>query len=167
MAIDARRGGHVQALGGADVARIMNTHERAFVIALESCAGGAVGFVADNQVEIGQAMLMLGVAQHLDGVVGAEHDGHVLVVVTCGDALCQRPGIGGGREAQFVGEGLDGIVFLAPTLLAHVAVRAHGETVQRHRAFLRPLGQGLLQQGQTGHEEQHALALACHRLGDL
>lgn len=38
----------------------MHLDELAFVLALEGGPGGSVGFVADNQIEVGQSMLPLG-----------------------------------------------------------------------------------------------------------
>ena len=144
----------------------MDAHEGAFIVAFERRAGGAVGFVANNQVKVGQPQL-LRLVNDLDGVIGAEHDGHVLIVLPRRHAQLKALGIGGGRVTQLVREGLDGIVFLSALLLAHIAVGTHCKAVQRDGAFLRPLGQGLRQQRQTGYQKQNALALACDALGDL
>ena len=127
--VDAGGGGHIQALGGTDVAGVVDADEGALVVAFEGGAGGAVCFVADDQVEVGQPVVVLGLVDDLNGVVGAEHNGHVFAVVAQGYALSQAPGIGGGRVAQLVGQRLYGIIFLAPTLLAYVAVGTHREAV--------------------------------------
>ena len=50
-AVDAGGGGHVEALGSADEGGVVDFYEVAFGIALEAGAGGAVGFVADDEVE--------------------------------------------------------------------------------------------------------------------
>ena len=81
VAVDARGGGHVEPLGGADEVGVVDFDEVAFVLVVEGGAGGAVGFVADDQVEVGQTVVVLGLADDVDGVVGGEHDAHVLGVV--------------------------------------------------------------------------------------
>ena len=53
VVVDARGCGHIQALGRADVRGVVNADEGGFVVAFEGGAGGAVGLVADDQVEIG------------------------------------------------------------------------------------------------------------------
>ncbi len=166
IAVDAWRGSHVQTLGSTQVIAVMDAYKGAFIIALEGSTGGAMGLVADNQVEFGKALL-LRLMDHVDGVVGAEHHRHMVGVMAGSHAQRQPPGIGGGRITQLMGEGLHGIVLLAALLLADVTVRTDGETVQRDSAFLGPFGQGLRQQRQTRDEEQHMLALASHRFSDL
>lgn len=81
----------------------MYADECALVLILEGGTRGAVGFVANDQVEFTQAMLVLGIPNDFDGVIGTEDDRHVIVVVARADALRQRLGIGGRRKAQFVG----------------------------------------------------------------
>ena len=89
-----------------------------------------MGLVTDDQVEIRQSVGVLCLMQHVDGVIGAEHHGHVLAVVAGGDAFRQGPRVGGGGVAQLVGERLYRVVFLAATLLAHIAIGTHRKTVQ-------------------------------------
>ncbi len=144
----------------------MDAHEAAFVIFAKGGTGGAVGLVADHQIEVGQAVVMLGAADDVDGVVGGEHHAHAVIIVALEHFRREAIRLGGGRVAQLVGENLYGII-LDLALLAHVAVRADGEAVQRGFAFLGPFGEGLRQQRETGHEEQHALAFAGQTLGDL
>ena len=166
VGIDARGGGHVQALAGLDKGGIMHFHETGFVLTVKSCARGAVRLVADNQVKRGQPMFPLRCTDDLDGMVGGEHHAHVLAVVALAHLRRQPCRVGGGRVTQLVGEGLHNvIVFLA--LVAHVAIGTDREAVQWGRAFLCPLGQGLRQQRQTRHQEQYALAAACQRFGNF
>lgn len=70
FAIKARGSGHVQAFVSADESSVMDFNEGAFILIAEGRAGGAVGFVADDQIEVGQSMALLGLAQGFDGVVG-------------------------------------------------------------------------------------------------
>ncbi len=53
VAVDARRGGHVEALFGFEEIRVVDFDEAGFVFARKRDAGGAVGFVANDQVEVG------------------------------------------------------------------------------------------------------------------
>ncbi len=144
----------------------MDAHERAFVIFAKGGTRGAVCFVADHQVEGVQAVIMLGAADHVDGVVGGEHHTHVLGVVALGHLRCEPISLGGRRVAQLVSKHLYGVIFHL-ALLANVAVGADGEAVERGFAFLRPFGERLRQQRQAGHEEQHAFAFAGQALGNL
>jgi hypothetical protein len=54
VAVDARGGGHVEALGARMKLVVVDLDEVALVLALELGAGGAVGLVADDQVERGR-----------------------------------------------------------------------------------------------------------------
>ncbi len=138
----------------------------ALVLALELRAGRAVGLVADDEVEVGQPMGLLRLLDDLDGVVGRVDDAHVLGVVARVHLVRQSRRVGRRRVLQLVHEGLDGVVVLrAP--LPDVAVGADGEVVQTRLALLRPLRQGLGEQGEAGDQEQHPLALAGDLLGDL
>lgn len=144
----------------------MNAHEGAFVIIFKGRASSAVGFVADDQVKCCQAVLMLSTADHVDGVVGGEHHAHMFGIMTLEhfrrEAIC----LGGGWVAEFVGEDLRGIL-ISLTFLAYIAVGAYGEAVEQSFAFLCPFGKSLRQQRQTGHQEQHTLALAGLLFGNL
>ena len=166
VTVDAWRSGHVQAFGRADVVAIMNAHEVAFVIVAKGGAGSAVRFVADHQIKSGQAMVCLGTADHVDGVIGGEHHAHVLGIVALEHFHREAIRLGGGRITQLVSEHLNRVI-LCLALLAYVAVGADGKAVERRCAFLRPLGKGLRQQRQAGHQEQYALALASQLLSDL
>ena len=118
----------------------MHLDEVAFVVVTKGGARGAVGFVAHDEVKRGQAVFLLCCADGVDGVVGAEHHAHVRVVMALAHFLRQSCWVGRGWVAQLMHLHFK---IIAPLLLAHVAVRAHGKAVQRGCAFLRPLGQGL------------------------
>lgn len=51
--VDARGGGHVEAPDGAEEVGVVDADEVAFGLVVEGGAGGAVGFVADDEVEGG------------------------------------------------------------------------------------------------------------------
>ncbi|MNF70985.1 hypothetical protein D3C84_529200 [compost metagenome] len=120
----------------------MDAHEGAFVIVVKGCAGGTVCFVADHQVERRQVVIVLGAADHVDGVIGGEDHAHVIGIVAFEHFCCEAIRLGGSRVAQLVGEDLNGIL-IGLALLAYVAVGADGEAVERGFAFLRPFGEGL------------------------
>jgi len=69
ICVVARGGGHVEELGGADEGGVVDFHEVAFQLAFEGGSGGAAGFVADDEIEIGEAVEVLGVGDDLDGVI--------------------------------------------------------------------------------------------------
>lgn len=165
--VDARGGRHVEAFGGANEGGVVDFDEGGFVLVVEGGAGGAVGFVADDEVEVGQAVLFLRGADDLDGVVGGEDDGEVGGVVAFAHLVREVAGVGGGRVAQLVGEGLDGVVVGLFALFADLGVGADGEAVERDGGFLRPLGQRLGKEGEAGDEEEDAPALAGDVFGDL
>jgi hypothetical protein len=52
-----------------------------------------VGFVADDQIKIGQAILVLGVADDANGMVGAEDSADVLAVVRLSISAVRRAGL--------------------------------------------------------------------------
>ena len=166
VGIDARGGGHVQALAALDKGSIVDFHKAGIVFVLIGCPGGAVRLIANDQVKACQPVFLLRFADHLNGMVGGEHHAHVLAIVALAHLRRQPCRVGGGRVTQLVGKGLHNvIVFFA--LVAHVAIGTDREAVQWGRAFLCPLGQGLRQQRQTRHQEQYALAAACQRFGDF
>ena len=79
--VDARGGCHVEPFRGMDELRIVDLHEVAFLLIVEGCSGGAVGFIADDEIEVRHAVEVLSLADCLDGMVGGEDDGHVVRVV--------------------------------------------------------------------------------------
>ena len=79
--VDARGGGHVQAFAPGDEVVVVDVHEAGFVVGAafgsQGDAGGAVGFVADDEVKFGQGAVFLGFADFVDGLVGGEDDAGV------------------------------------------------------------------------------------------
>ncbi len=65
VSIDFRGGGHVETASSGDVLRVMDAYKVRLVVLGQRHAGGAMGFVANNQVEFRQAGL-LRFADHLD-----------------------------------------------------------------------------------------------------
>lgn len=111
---------------------VVDLDETAFVIAFEGGAGGAVGLVADDEVEGWEMVLGLGAVDYADRVIGGEHHGDVLGVVPLGHGLGQTGGVGGGGVAEFMGEGLYPVVVFIGVfraLLADFAVGADREAV--------------------------------------
>ena len=145
---------------------VVDFDEVAFLLALEGGAGGAVGFVADDEIEGRQAVQVLGAADDVERMIGGEDDAHVLGVVALGHFHGEALGIGGGGVAEFVGEGLDDVLVLV-ALFPDLDIGADGEGMERDGAFLGPLGEGLGKQVQAGDEEEDALVLAGDFLGDL
>ena len=73
--VQARRGRHVEALGGANALAIVNQAKGRGVVAGALNARGAVGFVAEDQVE-GRCAASLRPLHDGERVVGAEHYRH-------------------------------------------------------------------------------------------
>ncbi|MCY1438928.1 hypothetical protein D9M71_551460 [compost metagenome] len=65
-----------------------------------------------------------------------------------------------------MGKGLYHVI-VSFTLLAHVAIGAHREAMQRGCTLLCPLRQCLRQQREAGHQEQHTLAGPCQLLSNF
>ena len=99
----------------------MDAHERTFIVAFEGGTGGAMGFITHDQIKLRQPLL-LRLMDHIDGVIGTEDHGHVILVLTRLYAQSQPLGIGSGWVTQLMGEGLHRIILLAALLLAHIAV---------------------------------------------
>ena len=97
VAINSRRGRHVETLRRADERRVMHLDKSTFVLVAEGGARGAVRLVADDKVEVGQTMALLGAADDVDRVVGAEDHAHVRGVVPFGHFGGQAGGLGSGR----------------------------------------------------------------------
>nr|VFK13229.1 MAG: hypothetical protein BECKLPF1236A_GA0070988_100844 [Candidatus Kentron sp. LPFa]VFK24465.1 MAG: hypothetical protein BECKLPF1236C_GA0070990_1001316 [Candidatus Kentron sp. LPFa] len=170
IAVDARSGGHVEALVPLDEIGVVDLDEAAFVFTFEGGAGGAVGLVADDEVEGWEVVLGLGAVDYADGVIGGEHHGDVACVVPLGHGLGQTGGVGGGRVAEFMGEGLYPVVVfvgVSRALLADFAIGADREAVERGLALLGPFGEGLGEEGEAQHQEEHPLAGTRHGLGDI
>ncbi len=164
--VDARGGRHIEALGGAEVFGIVDADEVAFRFIIEGGSGGAVGLIADDEIEIAEAVKVLGAADDIERMIGGEDDAHVVRVVALFHFLREALGIGGGGVAELVGEGLDD-VFILVALFPDLGIRADCEGVERDVAFLGPLGEGLGKQVQAGYEEEHELVFPGDFLGDL
>jgi len=69
FAIDARCGGHVEALAGVQECVVVDLDEGGFVVSFESHASGSMGFIAYNQIE-GASVIPLGLRDDINGLVG-------------------------------------------------------------------------------------------------
>jgi len=161
----ARGGGHVQALGPAQVGVVVDPDEVRLVRLGQGDAGGAVGLVADDQVEVGHP-LALGAGDDVDRLVGGEDDGELVVLGALADLRGQGLGVRGRGVDQVVDrEVLRGVG------LADLHVGAHGIRAEGDLGLLLPLAQALVEQLDRGDEEQDGggLGLAAGRelLGDL
>lgn len=166
VGVDARRRSHVEPLLAANELGIVNAHEGGFLVVVEGGSGGAMGFVADDEIELGEAEFLLRFVDDFDGVICGKDDAHVPGVVPLGHLFRQPPRVRGRRIAKFMDEGLNHIV-VRLALLADFGVRANRETVQRRFALLSPFGQGLGQQCEAGDKEQNSFVAACDFFGDL
>ena len=99
----------------------MDKDEGAFVFILEGGTRSAVRLVADDQIEVSELVLLLRCADRCNGMIGAEDDSHVFVVVPGAYFLGEAHGIGGCGIAQLMRQGFDVVVVLI-ALLADVAV---------------------------------------------
>ena len=118
----------------------MDAHECGIFFVGVGCAGGAVGFVANDQIEFAHLVFLLGLADAFDGMVGREDDAHVLVVVALFDFAGKFLGVGGRGVSELVNESLDDVVvFLA--LLADLGIGTNCKAVERDFALLRPFGE--------------------------
>ena len=75
LRVEARRGGHVEALGGADAPAVMDQAKGGGVVAGALNASGAVRLVAEDQVE-GRGAVALRPLQDGERLVGAENHRH-------------------------------------------------------------------------------------------
>ena len=142
---------------------VMNLYEVAFIVIAKGHAGGAVGFIADDNIKGGKVEFVLSAADHFNGMVGSKNNAHVCGIVAAGYFFRQPGRVGGSGVAQLMGKGLNNVVILF-ALFAHIAIRANGKAVQRHGAFLRPFRKSLRKQGKTGHQKKHAPAAPSHCL---
>ena len=98
VAVNLRRGRHVDALLRRDQTVVVHLGERALVgkvVRGGGCSGGAMGLVADDEVERIESHA-LGIGNHLDGLVGREHDVHALRAVEALYLLVQCRWVCGG-----------------------------------------------------------------------
>ena len=75
VAVDPRRCRHVEPAHAGDVRVVVDPRERGLVACIPEGAGGAVRFVADDQVERAQSLL-LSARDHVQRLVGREHHRH-------------------------------------------------------------------------------------------
>lgn len=164
LAVDTRSGRHVQAPVPADVGIVMDPDERRLVLAGQRDAGGPVRLVANDQIEPGQPF-PLRRRDRGDGLIGGEHNGQPRGRLHASHLREQPVRVGGGGKRQVV----DGhvVVIAHGVLLADLRIRADGEGTQRLLGLIRPLAQGLGEQGDGGDQEQHSGALAMPCLGAL
>ena len=168
-AVDARGGGHVEPFRGADEPGVVDFYEVAFLVVLEDGSGGAVGFIADDEIEVSHAVKELGAADAIDGMVGGEDDGHVVGVVAFRHLVGEALGISGGGVLQLVGVGFDDVLVdgALAALFPDLCIGADGEGSERDCALLCPLGEALGKEVQAGDEEEDAFARTGDVFGDL
>ena len=146
--VEARGGRHVKALGSLDVVGIVDADKVAGVLTGQGDAGGAVGFIANDEIEIVEAYL-LGVMHRLDGLVGGEDDVKALGTLAgfkaCGDVLA----LGRNGNLKVIDSDVLG-------LLGDLAIGAHREGTHVEAALGGPFLQGLGEQGNRRHEEEDA-----------
>ena len=133
-------------------------------LAVEGRASGAVCFIADDQIEFGQARF-LRAGQGDDGLIGRENDRHPFGIVFT-RLFGDLGRIGGGRKRQIVDFDFSDIVGAFPAL-ADMRVRADGKGADGRFRIVGPFPNRLRHQRQRRHHEQNALALARDGLGDL
>ena len=154
LAVDARRGGHVESPFAADVLVAVYLREVGLLRPLEGGAGRAVGLVADDQVERAERAGLLGLGDGVDGLVGREDHRHALRRLELqGEAVLDEAVRGRGRgEAQVADRD---VAFLAVGL----AVGADGQRGDLVLRLLRPDTEALRKERNRRHHEQHRLAL--------
>ena len=166
VAIDARGRSHIEPLVAPEEFGVMDLNEVTFLFVIEGGPGGAVGFVADNQIEVIKPVLMLGAANDIEGMVGREDDTHVPGVMTFRHFAGETLGISGGRVAKFMRQCLDDILVFV-SLLTDCGIGANGEGMERRFALLGPLGEDLGKERETWNEKENAPPWPCISLGNL
>ena len=69
ISVDARSRGHVHPLAGANERCIVNLNEGTFIFALECCASCAVRLITNDEIELGERVLLLRFADDINGVI--------------------------------------------------------------------------------------------------
>ena len=148
LVVQARGGRHVQPLGCREVGAVVHPHERRLVASRDGDPRGAVGLVADDEVEPGHPG-PLRLRDDVERLVRREDHG-ASVRISGGDAgaLGQPDRVGRGGDGQVDDRGI-------LVGLADLGVRAHGEGAQRVGGLGRPLLERLVEQGDARHEEEH------------
>ena len=93
--------GHVQTTSSLDVVGIVDTNEVGFIRAGECDTGGAVGLVADNEVEIVQSFL-LSIMNSGQGLVGGKDDVQTIGALTLREKSSDVVAISGDRNLEIV-----------------------------------------------------------------
>ena len=128
----------------------MNLHEVGGVLSGEGDAGGAVGLVADDEIEVIHAEL-LGFVDGFDGLVGGEDDVEALAALALLRTMLDISAVGGDGDIEIVGGDVLGF-------LGDLLVRAHGVGLE-WQVLLRlggPLLERLREQRDGGNEEEDA-----------
>ena len=162
LGVDPLSGGHVQPPPGQQVVLVVYPLEQGrFVVGSGSAvdSGGAVGLVADHQVEGRATVGVLGQGHLVQRLVGAEHGGHGLRGLHL-QLRGDLGGVGGDRHGQLRHRHV-GVVGPAPDL----DVGAHPQIAVRHRPLPRPLPHGLIHERDGRHQVQHPPGLAAQPLG--
>ena len=106
LTIKPRGGGHVEALSAANEVIVVNLDEVAFVFGRQFDARGAVGFVADHEIEDAElaARLLqkrrLCLCHHVDALIGGEDHDEPIVGAAGQELVGDRRGVGRSRESQ-------------------------------------------------------------------
>ena len=78
---------------------VANADEVAVILVFEGNASGAADFFTDHQIKCGQTMVLLRPGQHIDGMIGREHNYHLLGASII-DLACEFFGVCGRRECE-------------------------------------------------------------------
>ena len=115
-----------------------------------------MSFVADDEIELGEAVLLLCVRDHLYRLVGGKHHRHLVrgLRLRIGGELGR---IGGGRVSEIMDIDIADVV-AALVAFADLRIGAHRKRPQRRRGVERPFAHRLAHQRQRWHEEQNELA---------
>ena len=106
LTIKPRGGGHVEALLAANEVIVVDLDEVAFVFGRQFDARGAVGFVADHEIEDAELAarlrqkLGLRLCHHVDALIGGEDHGEPIVGAAGQELVGDRRGVGRSRESQ-------------------------------------------------------------------
>ena len=157
LGVEARGGGHVETAADEDVGVVVDIGEGGFLLFLGDGAGGAVGLVADGEVE-GEGVapqFPLGFFDDGDGLVGGEDDGEGVgeLLAEVADALGEKVGAGGGRQGQGVGVFLGGVLAAFGALVG-LGVGADADGVEGIGGVVAPGHEGLVEEGDGGHKEE-------------
>ena len=106
LAIKPRGGRHIKSLSAANEVIVVNLDEVAFVFGRQFDARGAVGFVADHEIEDAELAagfrqkLGLRLCHHVDALIGGEDHGESIVGAVGQKLVRDRRGVGRSRESQ-------------------------------------------------------------------